>query len=302
MKFRINHSFWAYGLLSVSALLASCQEPGEALNDRKRRENEAEIEQYIKTNNIAATKTDEGIYFFQTKSVPTGQAPALGDEVRYHFISRRLDGVFVDSTDMAGNNPATVILAGEQTTGITLGRYAGILKLRQGEEGAVLVPAYADGGRVGSLLLPQYTPVRYDLRIVSVRTENQQIEDYIKTNNVAVTTKTDDGVRVALTQARPDSVAIVTGKTVTLNYKGKLLNGGIFDAGVSPLTVRIGDKQVVSGFETALTKLRAGEKATIIFPSALGYGNTSRPQSSASTVAIPAYSPLVFDLEITKVE
>lgn len=293
----LTRSFWAYLLLVASFFLGSCQQPGEALNDRKKRENEAEIDQYIKLNNLMATKTEQGVYFIQTKSVPTGQAPLLGDEVKYHYITRRLDGVITDSSNVPGNVPETVILNGLQTRNITLGRYAGILNLKQGEEGSVLVASYQDGGRTGTLLLPQYSPVRYDLRIVSVRTENQQIEDYIRVNNVAVTTKTEDGLRVSVTQARPDSVAITTGKTVTLNYTGKLLNGNKFDSNLAgTYQVRIGEKQVVGGFENGLTKLRAGEKATLIFPSALGYGVTGR-----STVIQP-YSPLLFEIEVTKVQ
>lgn len=302
MNRTLIRSFWGYSLLTASIFLASCEQPGEALTDRKKRENEAEIDQYIKQNNLTATKTEEGLYFIQTKAVPNGQAPLTGDEVKYHYVTRRLDGVIVDSTNIAGNVPATVVLNGNNTTDITLGRYAGILKLKQGEEGFVLASSYSDGKRVGSLLLPQYSPVRYDLRIMSVRTEEQQIEDYIKANTITVTTKTDDGLRVSVTQARPDSAAITTGKSVTLNYKGKLLNGGVFDFGATPLTVRIGEKQVVPGFESGLTKLRAGEKAIIIFPSAIGYGVTGKNRATAATVDILPYSPLLFEIEITKVQ
>ena len=290
-------SFWGYSLLTASVFLSSCQQPSEALNDRKKRENETEIDQYIKQNNLVATKTEEGLYFIQTKIVPTGQAPLTGDEVKYHYVTRRLDGVIVDSTNIAGNIPATVILNGLSTKNITLGRYAGLLRLKQGEEGSVLAPSYSDGGRVGTLLLPQYASVRYDLRIVSVRTENQQIEEYIKANNIAVTTKTDDGIRVSVTQARPDSVAITTGKTVTLKFTGKLLNGTKFDSNVTgTFQVRIGEKQVVGGKENGLTKLRAGEKAILIFPSALGYGPTGK------TTVIQPYSPLLYEIEVTKVQ
>jgi FKBP-type peptidyl-prolyl cis-trans isomerase len=297
MNRKLTCSFGAYLVVATSLFLGSCTEPGEALTDRKRRENETEIEQYVTQNNLNATKTEEGIYFVQTKTVPDAQVAKVGDEVRYHYTARRLDGVIVDSTDIAGNVPSTVILNGFNTRGITLGRYAGILKLKQGEEGFVLVPAYLDGGRVGSLLLPQYSPVRYDLRVVSVRTEDQQIESYISTNKINVTTKTADGLRVAVTQARPDSVAITTGKTVTLKYVGKLLSGTQFDANTAgTFQVRIGEKQVVGGMESGLATLRAGEKATLIFPSALGYSSTG------SGATILPYSPLLFDIEIVKVQ
>lgn len=301
MKVQINHSFWAYGLLAVSAVLASCEQPAEALTERKRRENEAEINQYITQNNLTATKTEEGVYFIQTKSVPTAQAPKTGDEVRYHYVTRRLDGVVVDST-IASEGPQTVILAGNDTRGITLGRYAGILKLRQGEEGAVLVPSALDGGREGTLLLPQYSPVRYDLRIVSIRTENQQIQDYIRTNNLTVTTLTSDSIRVVKTLVQPaDSAAITTGKTVTLNYTGRRAStGAIFDAGTA-FQVKIGEKRTVTGFENGLTSLRAGEKAKLIFPSSLGYSTQGSPSSDPAKNILP-YTPLVFEIEVTKVQ
>ncbi|WP_077922621.1 FKBP-type peptidyl-prolyl cis-trans isomerase [Spirosoma sp. 209] len=296
-----NRSFWAVGLLAVSALLSACEQPGEALIERKKRENEADILAYIAQNNLNATKTDEGIWYFQTKANATGQAPLTGDEVKYHFVARRLDGVIVDSTDQAGNKPETVILAGTNTIGITLGKYAGILKLKQGEEGAVLVPAYLDGGRNGNLVLPQYSPVRYDLKIVSVRNQNQQIQDYIRANNLTVTTLTTDSVRVIKTLTQPaDSMAIVTGKTVTMKYVGKRLNGTTFDSNTAgTFKVQIGTKQVVPGFESGLTALRAGEKATIIFPSSLGYGTTGT--GSGANRILP-YTPLLFELEIVKVE
>ena len=304
MKVTINRPLWVYGLVAVSTWLASCQQPGEALVDRKKRENETEIQTYIAQNNLNATKTDEGLWFFQTKANPNGQGPVTGDEVKYHYIARRLDGVIVDSTDIAGNNPATVILAGGNTTGITLGRYAGILKLRQGEEGSVLVPAYLDGGRIGTLLLPQYLPVRYDLRIVSVRTEDQQIEDYIVDNKLTVTTRTADSIRVIKTLVQPtDSVAITTGKTVTLNYAAKRLNGTTFESYLTTTRqIQIGTKTVVTGLENGLTQLRAGEKATLIFPSSQGYGATGIYNNNTGTYTLLPYRPLVYEVTIVKVE
>ncbi|AQG81864.1 FKBP-type peptidyl-prolyl cis-trans isomerase [Spirosoma montaniterrae] len=293
--------FWAYSLLAVSALLASCQEQGEALIDRKRRENEADIQAYITANNISATNLENGIYFFPTKTVPNAQAPATGDEVRYHYIARRLDGVIVDSTDIAGNVPASVILAENATTGITLGKYAAILKLKEGEEGSVLVPAFADGGRVGTLLLPQYSPVRYDMRIVSVRTENEQIRDYIRTNNLTVTTTTSDSVRVIKTLVQPtDSAAITTGKNVTINYTGYRLDGSTFDSNnTGSFRVTIGTTNSIQGLQSGLLQMRAGEKGTIIFPSKVGYGATGTGRGAQR---ILPYTPLRFDIQVVKVQ
>ncbi len=302
---KTNRLFWLTIPLAVSALLTGCEQPGEALTTRKQRENEAEIQTYITQNNINATRTDQGVWFFRTQANATGQTPQTGDEVRYHFVARRLDGVIVDSTNIAGDVPASVVLASGNTTGITLGKYAAILQLKQGESGSVLVPAALDGGRVGSLLLPQYSPVRYDLRIVTIRTEKQQIENYIKNNNLTVTTLTTDSVRVIKTLTQPtDSAAVAVGKTIKVNYTGYRLDGSIFDSQYTATSrdLQIGAQGVVlPGLESGLKTLRAGEKATIIFPSSLGYGSIGN-RSQTGAITILPYSPIRYEVQVFSVK
>ena len=295
--------------------LGSCTAPGEALNDRKKRENDAEIAQYIATNNLTgkAQTTENGTSYVITTTNPTGQSANTGDEIQYHYIARRFDGLIVDSTDVAAKLPRSFTRGVFQN--ITAGLYDGIVNsgptktgiervgLRKGETAMLLVPSYLDGGRTGSLLLPQYSPVRYDVTVVSVRTEEQQIQQYLAAGKITPTFSETNGLRVTVTQARPDSVQIVTGKTVNLNYRGSLLNGITFDpannsTGTKSLEVKIGTNQVVPGFDQGLSKLRQGEKALLIFPSALGYGIAGQP----GTVAIPPYSTLVFYVEITSVK
>ena len=88
-----------------------------------------------------------------------------------------------------------------------------------------------------------------------------------------------------------------------MNYVGKLLNGYSFDSNTAgTFQVKIGEKRVVTGFESGLATLRKGEKATLIFPSSLGYTSTGRYDNSTRTYVIPPYSPLIFEVEILKVE
>ncbi|GAA4413082.1 hypothetical protein GCM10023187_41000 [Nibrella viscosa] len=295
MRTLANKVLFYAALASTGFGVVSCEQAGEALQDRKKRENEQEIEQYIDRNNLRGQvqKNELGLYYYITKSVPNGQQPKIGDQVQYHYVARRLDNLIVDSTDIAANKPLSFVYL-DRPVNITAGLFLGITQLKEGEEAILLVPAYLDNGRIGTLLLPQYSPVRYDLKVVNVRTEDEQIEDYIKAKKLAVTQKQDNGLRVAVTQSRPDSVLITTGKTVNVKYTGKLLNDTQFDAGT--INVVIGEGRVVKGWEEALQKLRAGEKATIVFPSALGYGT----QGSGQTIG--PYAPLAFDLEIMSVK
>ncbi len=296
--------------------LGSCTAPGEALTDRKKRENDAEIAQYIATNNLTgkAQTTDNGTSYVITTSNPTGQTAATGDEIQYHFIARRFDGLIVDSTDIAANVPVILTRGYFQPGDVTTaGLYDGIVNsgpvktglervgLRKGEAATLLVPSYLNSGRSGTLLLPQYSPVRYDVTIVNVRTEEQQIQDYLKAAKITPTFSETNGLRVTVTQARPDSVQITTGKTVTATYRGYFTNGKVFDSGSQPISAQIGANSVVPGFDQGLAKLRQGEKATIIFPSALGYG-IAGSRNNNGVYTVPPYSPLIFDVTITSVK
>ncbi len=120
--------------------------------------------------------------------------------------------------------------------------------------------------------------------------ENQKIEEYISSKKLTITEKTTSGLRFILTKANLSGAKLTKGQYVTVNYAGRLLSDKQFDSGVFPFYLEAGG--AVAGFVEGVGKMRVGEKATLIFPSALGYG--SRAQGSD----IPAYSPLIFDIEV----
>ena len=64
------------------------------------------------------------------------------------------------------------------------------------------------------------------------------------------------------------------GDIVTVQYTGKLSNGEIFDASPDdrPLQFVIGKKEVIPGFESAVTGMVMGEKRTVTMPAADAYG------------------------------
>lgn len=82
--------------------------------------------------------------------------------------------------------------------------------------------------------------------------------------------------------------------SVTVNYKGYLTNGSVFDqskaAGVSfALT------GVIKGWQEGIPYFKKGGKGMLLIPSALGYG----AQVQAD---IPANSVLIFDIELLDVK
>jgi FKBP-type peptidyl-prolyl cis-trans isomerase len=91
----------------------------------------------------------------------------------------------------------------------------------------------------------------------------------------------------------------VSGDKVKVNYTGKLLNGQMFDSslkpGRTPFEFTIGQQQVIAGWDEGLTYFKEGGSGKLIIPSALGYGE------QGSGAGIPPNAPLVFDIELLKV-
>lgn len=83
------------------------------------------------------------------------------------------------------------------------------------------------------------------------------------------------------------------GDHVFVNYKGMLLDGTPFDQGQN-LEVELGKGGVIQGWEEALSRMSEGDKARLIIPFWLGYGDEDMGK-------IRPYSTLIFDIEIPKV-
>lgn len=90
----------------------------------------------------------------------------------------------------------------------------------------------------------------------------------------------------------------VPGMVVTVNYKGMLLNGTVFDASddAHPLKTRLGRGELIDGWEEALQKMQKGEKWLLIVPPEMGYGARGKPP------AIPRRATLVFEMELVDFE
>ncbi len=130
--------------------------------------------------------------------------------------------------------------------------------------------------------------------------DDTTLDEYLKKNNLTLTKKTSSGVRLIVTQPGTGPNA-KPGQQVTVAYRGTLLDGKEFDAsakhaGGTPFAFVLGRGQVIPGWDDALQQLSKGSKATVLIPSSLAYGKAGSPP------AIPANSPLRFDIELVDVK
>jgi FKBP-type peptidyl-prolyl cis-trans isomerase FkpA len=136
------------------------------------------------------------------------------------------------------------------------------------------------------------------------------IDKYVADNKLAVTA-TASGLRYKITKigTKPKPVA---GDTLFVNYVGHTLAGKVFDTSIEsvskaagiqqpgrvfePITFVVGGQGIIAGWQEGLQFVNEGGKAMLIIPSKLAYGpNASGPD-------VPAFSTLIFDIELVKVK
>jgi FKBP-type peptidyl-prolyl cis-trans isomerase len=252
----------------------------------------AAISRYARDNKLAVQDAAYGVKYLITKANPAGKTPAVGEELEFSYVISSLKDVRVDSTkkDSATYFPFGL---GKMLPGLEIG----FSKLREGEKAIFLFPSYvAFGDRVVGTL-PANSPVRFDVVLKAVRSEDAQIEDYVVRKKLTNIEKQTTGLRVSKTVSATTGAALTDGQKVTVRYAGKLLRSGtVFDNNSgNTYDVTLGRNQVVPGFEAGIKALKVGEKATIIFPSSLGYGSTGQGP-------ILPYTPLAFDIEIVSAQ
>jgi len=106
----------------------------------------------------------------------------------------------------------------------------------------------------------------------------------------------------AVTELKIEDIKIGTGEevrngdTVTVHYTGRLTNGTVFDSSVGrqPFTTRIGEGQVIEGWDKGILGMKVGGIRRLVIPPDLAYG-----QQGAGS--IPPNATLVFDIELLKI-
>ena len=82
--------------------------------------------------------------------------------------------------------------------------------------------------------------------------------------------------------------------SVTVNYKGYLTTGTVFDESAS-VGITFGLNGVIKGWQEGIPYFKKGGKGILLVPSALGYGSQTNGKISANSV-------LIFDVELLNIK
>jgi FKBP-type peptidyl-prolyl cis-trans isomerase len=194
--------------------------------------------------------------------------------------------------------------------------------LAQGEKAEFIINAQNFFKQTLQTDLPKFINPDADIKIVAAMSEIQTIEQYNKEKEAFLHWIEDFGEyeQVILKQFMQDNKLAIpssksgmyyltlkqgagpqvkNGDTVVIDYEGKFLNGKFFDSTIKrheAFSFVYGTEwQVVPGLEEAIGKMHEGEKALVILPSDLAFG-----QGGSSTGIVPPFTSLIFEVELKK--
>ncbi|MCA0365465.1 MAG: FKBP-type peptidyl-prolyl cis-trans isomerase [Bacteroidetes bacterium] len=280
------------GLIAVLAFsLTSCLNKFvETDLDALYQEESTKILQYGLDNGITLTKDDKsGIYYRVLKTNATGLLPSSAYEFHIAYSLKTLNGTLIGQKEAKDS-----VIVNYYLSNVFPGLIYSLFLLKEGEKGQFFIPsqlAYAENPPSG---VAKNEIIVAEIEVLDLMTEDERIESYIKKKNLKVSYKSDQGLRVIKLSENPTADTVKTGDLVQIKYKGMFLSEVAFDNGNTPFSFSIGSNSSIAGFEAGIVKLRKGEKAKLLIPSALGYG-------SKGTTGIPPYSPLLFDVELQKI-
>ncbi|RXF69519.1 FKBP-type peptidyl-prolyl cis-trans isomerase [Arcticibacter tournemirensis] len=278
---------WSLVMFLLIAVMAGCKKEYESIEV----EDERNIQEYIQKNGLNMQVYDTTGIYYQVTKTGTGSPIDYTQQLPVVYTVKSLDGAY-SSQDTIINHYANYF--GYYSPASLRDLMKEVLK-NQGGSIRIILPsrkAYGRGGNT-SLGIPGNASLDFTVSILEKSKlpayEDQMIKKYLGTD-LPNYTKSEDGIYYKISEAGTGK-EIRTDSTVTVNYSGSFMNGTVFDS-------YDGYSSQVDGFINAWKKilplLKEGGSVKFVTPSSSAYGL----QGSSS---IPAFSPLGFDVKVTKV-
>ena len=130
--------------------------------------------------------------------------------------------------------------------------------------------------------------------------KDKELEDLISKENDIIKEiskgfkETKSGLKYIILK-KGDGLKPSTGDLVKVHYKGQLLDQTVFDSSYKrnqPIEFKVGEGQVIPGWDEGIMLLNNGDKARFIIPPNLAYG------SSGAGGVIPPNATLIFEVEL----
>jgi FKBP-type peptidyl-prolyl cis-trans isomerase len=148
---------------------------------------------------------------------------------------------------------------------------------------------------------PQYSPevcgqALQQLGQEQMKAMQEKDKQYLVTNaKVQGVQTTPSGLQYKVLK-KGDGPSPTKSDTVTVHYRGKLVNGQVFDESYGGEPASFGVGQVIPGWTEALQLMKIGDKFEVVIPAELGYG------ARGAGDVIPPDSTLIFEVELLGIQ
>jgi peptidylprolyl isomerase len=234
-------------------------------------------------------KTASGLEYTIT-SKGNGKKPQIGDKIKVHYTGKLLNDTVFDSSVKRGQPFEFKLGVGQ----VIKGWDEAFLLLQVGDKATLKIPADIAYGAQAMGSIPANSTLIFDVELLDV---TEGVKPYDVKGKDTLTTPS--GLKYIIVKQNKDGEKVETGKKVTLNYSAFFRDGKMFDSSIErakPLSAKVGQGQLFPGLDEGIQLLHKGEKAKLIIPYQLAFGEAGHPPT------IPAKSDLIFDVEITELQ
>ena len=245
-------------------------------------ENEQEIQAYIATNNLDATRSSSGLYYVVDVEGDGAAISSVSD------VSVRYKGYYTDDT-----------LLEENTEGVSFnlqqvipGWQEGLQYFNEGGSGMLLIPSHLAYGSEDFNGIPGGSVLIFEIEVIDYDVENEEeIVKYIEDNNLDATASGTGLYYVIEEEGTGDQPE--ADSNVTVVYKGYFTNGSVFDES-DEIGISINLNQVIPGWTEGMQYFKEGGSGKLLIPSSLAYGRYGNS-------TIPNGAVVIFDVNLKSV-
>lgn len=234
-----------------------------------------------------AMVTESGVkYVFLEEG--TGKNLVPGEKIRFHYVGKLTDGTQFESSYDYGE-PYTHVVGSND---VIVGLRDAISNLSVGDIALVHIPSHLAYGDQSTGLIPPNSDLIFQIEIVEVIPKPTMFD-----TEGAVLRSSGSGLQYYILNETEGEPARV-GDIVFIHYTGYLEDGTIFDSSVErgePYGFQLGVDPMISGWDEGVQLLKVGEKAQLIIPPEIGYGERGNGP-------IPPNATIIFDIELVSVQ
>ncbi|MBC7862126.1 MAG: FKBP-type peptidyl-prolyl cis-trans isomerase [Bacteroidia bacterium] len=270
-------------------------------------------------------KNENGLHFQFFKQAEGDKHPKADDEVfvKYIIKIKSSDSLLADTKTMREGGVINMLLRPSSFKGSLEEAF---MMMSKGDSASFLISA--DSFYLKTLAMPQLPPFLKpgDKMVANIKLEDfrdgkivaeerakekekmikqmqemdmkakADLEKYL-TDNKIKTAPTQSGL-VYIETKKGKGAKAMPGDSVTVNYKGMLLDGSVFDESSKspvPFVFVLGAQMVIPAWDEAIAMMSEGGKAKLVCPNGIAYGPYGRPP------VIPQFAALVFEVELVKI-